>query len=180
MVSVIFHWLQLFYFLTSIILANSNIYISTSNKTKPAQIWFHSKRLHTSAKMMSHSVRYTSYFIIFVDKCVNGEHLGNACLSQMCQWRTAGERMSFTNVSMANCWGTHVFHKCVNGKQLGNTCLSHRYNGEQLGNACLSQMCQWGTHVFHKWSINIYIFRWLGVVVWLWRRVTDTDHEEFC
>jgi len=54
----------------------------------------------------------------------------------MCEWQTAGECMSFTNVSMGNSWGMHVFHKCVNGKQLGN--------------ACLSQMCQWGTHVFHK------------------------------
>ena len=42
-----------------------------------------------------------------------------------------GEPMSFTNVSMGNSWGTHVFHKCVNGEPLGNTCLS--------------QMCQWGT-----------------------------------
>ena len=58
-------------------------------------------------------------------RCVNSEQLGNACLSQMCQWQTAGEHMSFTNVSMANSWGTHVFH---------------------IGTMANS----WGMHVFHK------------------------------
>jgi len=61
-------------------------------------------------------------------KYVNGKQLWNPCLLQMCQWGTAGECMSFINVSMGNSWGMHVFHKCVNGEQLGNACLSQMIN----------------------------------------------------
>jgi hypothetical protein len=59
------------------------------------------------------------------------------------QWGTAGEPMSFTNVSMGNSWGMHVFHQWGTA---GGTHVFHKcVNGEQLGNTCLSQMCQWGT-----------------------------------
>ena len=206
MVSAIFHWLQLYYFLTSIIFANSNIYqqaIKTNLHRFDSTL-----KDYILLQKRCHILYSTPDILLFLlinvsmanswgkhvfHKCVNGEQLGNPCLSQMCQWGTyvfhkcvnreqlrnsclpqmcqwwtAGECMSFINVSIGNSWGTHVFHKCCLMRNSWGTRVCHKcVNGEQLG-----------THVFHKLSINIYIFRWLGVVVWLWRRVTDTDHEE--